>query len=45
MRAIAPTGHYEPVKADNGVDAYCMKTDTRIDGPFELGKKPARNPN
>lgn len=31
-------GHNEMVKKDNGARAYCMKTDTRIEGPWEFGK-------
>ena len=35
-----PQAHCEPVKVDNGADKYCMKQDTRIDGPWEYGVKP-----
>lgn len=34
--------HFEPVKRDNGASPYCMKEDTRIDGPWEFGKKPIK---
>lgn len=34
--------HYTPVKVENGADRYCMKEDTRVDGPFEFGDKPVR---
>lgn len=30
---------------DNGVAAYCMKTDTRVEGPIEHGVKPVQNPD
>lgn len=32
--------HFEPVKKNNGADKYCMKQDTRLDGPWEFGTKP-----
>lgn len=32
--------HYEKVKFDNGADRYCMKEDTRVEGPWEFGEKP-----
>jgi len=35
-----PHAHFEPVKFDNGASAYCLKEDTRVDGPWEFGKKP-----
>lgn len=35
-----PKGHYEVVKKDNGVGPYCMKEETRLDGPYEFGVKP-----
>lgn len=34
--------HIEIVKRNNGADGYCMKEETRIDGPWEYGKKPVR---
>lgn len=36
--------HVEKVKVNNGADRYCMKTETRVEGPIEIGEKPiARN--
>lgn len=35
-----PKGHYIGVNLDNGVAKYCMKEDTRVEGPFEFGVKP-----
>ena len=36
--------HVERVKVNNGADRYCMKEETRVEGPIELGEKPiARN--
>ncbi len=32
--------HFELVKKDNGASAYCLKEDTRIEGPIEYGTKP-----
>lgn len=32
--------HFEIVKVNNGADAYCNKEDTRVEGPWEFGKKP-----
>lgn len=36
------TIHAEKIKVNNGADTYCMKTETRVDGPIELGIKPVR---
>lgn len=32
--------HCEPVKVNNGADTYCMKSDTRVEGPWEFGDRP-----
>lgn len=32
--------HFELVKVNNGADDYCLKEDTRVEGPWEFGKKP-----
>jgi len=34
--------HFEPVKHNNGADDYCNKEETRIEGPWSFGIKPAR---
>lgn len=34
--------HIEAVKRNNGADDYCMKKETRLEGPFEYGVKPVR---
>jgi len=34
------SAHFEPVKFDNGASTYCLKEDTRIEGPYEFGTKP-----
>lgn len=35
--------HFEVVKVNNGADDYCNKEDTRLEGPWSYGIKPARN--
>jgi len=42
LKKHCPKAHFEPVYNDNGADAYCMKEDTRIEGPWEFGTKPLR---
>jgi len=32
--------HFEVVKINNGAHNYCMKEDTRVEGPWEFGIKP-----
>ena len=32
--------HIELVRVNNGADLYCMKEETRVDGPWEFGNKP-----
>lgn len=34
--------HCEPVKVNNGADTYCLKEDTRVEGPWEFGKRPIK---
>lgn len=34
--------HVEKVKVDNGASTYCMKEETRVEGPIELGIKPVK---
>lgn len=34
--------HFEPVRFDNGASSYAMKEETRVEGPWEFGIKPAR---
>lgn len=31
---------FVPVRVDNGASSYCLKEDTRIEGPWEFGTKP-----
>lgn len=37
--------HIEVVKVNNGAHDYCMKEDTRLEGPWEWGKKPVSRNN
>lgn len=34
--------HIEIVKINNGAHDYCMKEDTRVEGPWEFGIKPVQ---
>lgn len=34
--------HTQAVKINNGADNYCMKEETRVDGPLEFGEKPVK---
>lgn len=34
--------HIEAVKINNGADDYCMKEDTRVDGPWQFGVRPVK---
>lgn len=39
------TIHCEKVLVNNGADTYCMKEETRIEGPIEFGTKPVKRNN
>ena len=39
---VDKTIHCEKVLVNNGADRYCMKEDTRVEGPVEYGEKPVR---
>lgn len=34
--------HFVNVQKDNGADLYCMKEESRVEGPFEFGEKPIK---
>lgn len=34
--------HFEVVKVNNGADEYCNKEETRVEGPWTFGVRPAR---
>jgi hypothetical protein len=40
MKKKDPHAHFEPVKKENGASKYCLKEETRKEGPWEFGKKP-----
>jgi len=42
MKKICPISHWEMVKVNNGAHDYCMKEDTRVEGPWEFGTKPVQ---
>ena len=33
--------HFVQVKQNNGADTYCMKEESRLDGPYEFGENPS----
>ena len=44
LKKICSKAHFEVVRVDNGAGEYCMKEDTRVEGPWEFGiKKVKRN--
>lgn len=43
MKLIDPTAHWEPAKGNvNHQVAYCSKTDSKVEGPWEFGTRPAQ---
>lgn len=40
LKKYCQKSHFEQVKINNGAHSYCMKTETRLDGPWEFGEKP-----
>jgi Putative viral replication protein. len=42
LKKHCPKAHFTAVKRDNGASDYCLKEDTRVEGPWEFGVKPAR---
>ena len=40
-----PGSHFEKVKINNGAHDYCMKEDSRIEGPWQFGEKPVQRNN
>lgn len=42
LQKLIPKVHCEPVKVNNGADDYCLKEDTRVEGPWEFGEKPIK---
>ena len=44
-KKLDPRIHADMVKVNNGAHTYCMKDDTRVDGPWEFGTKPVQRNN
>jgi len=42
LKKHCKSAHFEIVRRDNGASPYCMKEDTRLDGPWEFGIKPVK---
>jgi len=42
LKKVCKLAHFEPVKVNNGADDYCLKDDTRVEGPWEYGTKPVK---
>jgi len=42
LKKVCPKSHYELVKKDNGAAEYCNKEETRLEGPWTSGVRPAR---
>lgn len=40
MKKSNPLVHWEMVRIDNKAQQYCMKEETRIEGPWEFGTRP-----
>jgi hypothetical protein len=40
MKKFCPHTHWVAVGKDNGASTYCLKPETRIEGPWEFGEKP-----
>lgn len=42
LKKYCSRSHFEEVKVNNGAHTYCMKEETRVDGPWEFGTKPVQ---
>lgn len=42
LKKLCKYTHWTPVTKDNGASDYCLKEETRQEGPWEFGKKPLR---
>jgi len=40
MKKYCKYTHWHTVGKDNGASAYCLKEETRLEGPWEFGTKP-----
>lgn len=43
LKKFCSLAHFKEVRVNNGADNYCMKEDTRLEGPFEYGVKPVKH--
>lgn len=43
LKKFCPKAHFQQVLRDNGASDYCLKEETRLEGPWEFGLKPARH--
>lgn len=42
LKKCCPHSHFKVVRKDNGASDYCLKEETRVDGPWEFGTKPLK---
>lgn len=42
LKDHCPRSHFNLVRINNGADEYCNKEETRVEGPWSFGIKPAR---
>ena len=42
LKKFCKKSHFDAVKVNNGADDYCNKEETRLEGPWSFGVKPAR---
>lgn len=42
MIKLCQGAHVEIVRVNNGADQYCLKEESRVEGPWTFGVKPAR---
>ena len=42
LKKVCRVSHFQEVKFNNGADDYCNKEDTRVEGPWSFGIRPAR---
>lgn len=40
LKKLHKQSHWKVVKINNGAHTYCMKEETRLEGPWEYGVKP-----
>lgn len=45
IKKVVPKAHIEKANSEGALLKYCMKEDTRVTGPFEVGVAPVRHNN